>query len=61
MAIERSYKVSIQDMVNSSKKTNDEFGLPGYENPHIRFNPNRRSLQYSVSKDAIPRDMVSVI
>ena len=39
VAIPRSYKVSVQDMVNSSKKCNDEFGLEGYENPHMRFNP----------------------
>ena len=61
VAIERTYKVSVQDMVAASKKSNDEFGLEGYENPNCRFNPNKRSLQYSVSKDALPRDYISVI
>ena len=61
VAIPRTYKVSVADMVNSSKKVHDEFGLEGYENPHTRFNPNKRSLQYSVSKDAIPRDHISTV
>lgn len=39
VAIPRTYKVSVQDMINSAKKVNDEFGIDNYENPHIRFNP----------------------
>lgn len=30
VAVERTYKVSVSDMVNSSKKVNDEFGIDNY-------------------------------
>lgn len=58
--VAREYKVSVRDMVNSSKKCMDEYGIPGWENPHVRFNPfTKRSLNYSVSKDTMPRDYIS--
>ena len=62
VTVPRNYKVSIADMVNSSKKCNDEFGIESYENPYCKFNPHtKKSLNYSVSKDMIPRDQISML
>ena len=62
VSIPRSYKVSIQDMVNSSKKVNDEFGIDNYENPYLKYNPHtQKSMNYSISKDMIPRDSISML
>jgi hypothetical protein len=36
----RPYKVSVQDMINSSKKVNDEWGLDAYSDPYVRYNPH---------------------
>jgi hypothetical protein len=33
----RQYKVSIADMVESSKKTNDEWGIDGLEHPKKHY------------------------
>lgn len=49
-------------MVNSSKKVNDEFGIENYENPYIKFNPHTmKGLNYSISKDMMPRDSISML
>lgn len=62
VAIQRNYKVSVQDMINSAKKVNDDFGLDSYEDPYIKFNPHvKKALNYSVSKDQKPRDRISIL
>jgi len=49
-------------MVNSTKKVNDEFGIDNYENPYLKYNPHtQKSMNYSISKDMIPRDSISLL
>ena len=49
-------------MINSARKVNDEFGIDGYENASVRYNAHiNKPSCFSVSKDKIPRDYISVI
>ena len=62
VAIERTYKVSVQDMINSARKCNDEFGIEGYENASLKYNSYLdKPTIFSVSKDKNPRDYISMI
>ena len=56
------WKVSVQDMVKSSKKTNDEFGIPGYS--YAKYNAHLdKPAVFSISKDdgKLPRDYISML
>ncbi len=54
--------MSVRDMVNSSRKCNDEFGIEGYENASVRFNAHiDKPTVFSVSKDKMPRDYISMV
>ncbi len=55
------FRVSIQDMVASSKKTNDEWGVEGYE--YVKYNAHfDKPTVFSISKDSgKPRDYISML
>jgi hypothetical protein len=45
-----TWKVSLTDMVNSSKKNHDEFGIGGYS--FINYNPHLdKPTVFSIAKD----------
>jgi hypothetical protein len=58
-----SWKVSVAEMVNSSKKNNDEFGIGGYN--FINYNPHLdKPTVFSIAKEAPgkpPRDYISML
>ena len=58
-----SWKVSVKDMVNSTKKVNDEWGIDGYK--YINYNPHLdKPTVFSIAKETpgkIPRDFISMI
>ena len=48
----RTYKMTVSEMVKSSKKCNDEFGIEGYDNVYSRFHPwLDKPTVFSHSKD----------
>lgn len=48
-------------MVESSKKTNDEWGVDGLEHPKKRYY-NQKGIFYSISKDSgKPKDYISML
>ena len=56
-----SQKLSVRDMVNAKKICNDDLGIKGYDNPHLRFNPyTKRSLNPHLSQDKMDRDEISL-
>ena len=54
-------KMSVQDMVNSSKENNDSWGVPGYT--YVQYNAHYdKPTVFSISKDVgKPRDYISVL
>ena len=69
MLSKKETKVSLTDMVNSSKKCNDNFGIAGYEfgrplHPSFPEKPTsyNKAVGYSISKDSgKPMDFISML
>jgi hypothetical protein len=56
------WKVSVQDMVKSTKKVNDEWGIKGYD--YISYNPFLdKPTVFSIAKESPgkPRDYISML
>jgi len=58
-----SWKVSVNDMVKSSKKTNDEWGIAGYNYSSFNAHLDKPTV-FSIAKETPgkpPRDYISML